>query len=44
MVAGKLYGTVEERLTMLALLLESVGADKRCASATQTSGAAPSKD
>jgi hypothetical protein len=28
MVAGKLYGTEEERLTMLALLLENVGADK----------------
>jgi len=28
MVGGKLYGTEEERLTMLALLLENVGADK----------------
>ena len=28
MVAGKLYGTEEERLTMLALLLENVGTDK----------------
>jgi hypothetical protein len=28
MIAGKLYGTEEERLTMLALLLENVGADK----------------
>lgn len=28
MVAGRLYGTEEERLTMLALLLENVGADK----------------
>lgn len=27
MVAGKLYGTEEERLTMLALLLENVGTD-----------------
>ena len=27
-IAGKLYGTEEERLTMLALLLENVGADK----------------
>lgn len=27
MIAGKLYGTEEERLTMLALLLENVGAD-----------------
>lgn len=27
MVAGKLYGTEEERLTMLALLLENAGAD-----------------
>ena len=25
---GRLYGTEEERLTMLALLLENVGADK----------------
>ena len=28
MVGGKLYGTEEERLTMLALLLENVGTDK----------------
>lgn len=28
MIAGKLYGTEEERLTMLALLLENVGTDK----------------
>ena len=28
MVGGRLYGTEEERLTMLALLLENVGADK----------------
>jgi hypothetical protein len=28
MVAGKLYGTEEERLTMLALLLENVGTDE----------------
>lgn len=28
MLGGKLYGTEEERLTMLALLLENVGADK----------------
>ena len=28
MVAGKLYGNEKERLTMLALLLENVGADK----------------
>ena len=28
MVAGKLYGSEEERLTMLALLLENIGADK----------------
>ncbi len=28
MVAGKLYGTEEERLTMLGLLLENVGADQ----------------
>ena len=27
MFAGKLYGTEEERLTMLALLLENVGTD-----------------
>jgi hypothetical protein len=29
MVGGRLYGTEEERLTMLALLLENVGADKQ---------------
>jgi hypothetical protein len=28
MLDGRLYGTEEERLTMLALLLENVGADK----------------
>jgi hypothetical protein len=28
MVGGRPYGTEEERLTMLALLLENVGADK----------------
>jgi hypothetical protein len=28
LVGGRLYGTEEERLTMLALLLENVGADK----------------
>ncbi len=28
MVGGRLYGTEEERLTMLALLLENLGADK----------------
>ena len=28
MMAGRLYGTEKERLTMLALLLENVGADK----------------
>lgn len=28
MIAGKLYGTEEERLTMLGLLLENVGADQ----------------
>jgi hypothetical protein len=28
MFDGKLYGTEEERLTMLALLLENIGADK----------------
>ena len=28
MIAGRLYWTDEERLTMLALLLEQVGADK----------------
>jgi hypothetical protein len=28
MVGGRLYGTEEERLTMLALRLENVGADK----------------
>lgn len=28
MVGGRLYGTEEERLTMLALLLENVGADR----------------
>lgn len=28
MVGGRLYGTEEERLTMLALLLENVWADK----------------
>jgi hypothetical protein len=28
MVGGRLYGTEEERLTMLALLFENVGADK----------------
>jgi hypothetical protein len=28
MLAGRLYGTEEERLTMLALLLENVGADE----------------
>ena len=28
MIAGRLYGTEEERLTMLALLLENVGTDK----------------
>ena len=28
MVGGRLYGTEEERLTMLALLLENVGTDK----------------
>ncbi len=27
-VDGRLYGTEEDRLTMLALLLENVGADK----------------
>jgi hypothetical protein len=28
MLDGRLYGTEEERLTMLALLLENVGVDK----------------
>ena len=28
MIGGRLYGTEEERLTMLALLLENVGVDK----------------
>ena len=28
MIGGRLYGTEEERLTMLGLLLENVGADQ----------------
>jgi hypothetical protein len=42
MVGGRLYGTEEERLTMLALLLENVGADRavRLGNASTWRGAA----
>ena len=40
LVGGRLYRTEDERLTMLALLLENVGADKACALATPACGEA----
>lgn len=44
MVARRLYGTDEERLTMLALLLEMLAPTKRYASAIDTFGVPPSTD
>ena len=40
MVGGRLYGTEDERLTMLALLLEDVGADKAVRLGNATPGEA----